>query len=101
VILVFSCTLRRLRLKLLKTYLRSTMTQERFNALALIALESGLWEKIDNECIIEDFIQRMLKEYRFSSYGYTTGIILGLYILLYFCNISNILIFVINFLFWH
>jgi hypothetical protein len=46
------------KLKLLKSYLRSTMTQQRLNDLATIALESELLEKIDYEYIIEDFISR-------------------------------------------
>jgi hypothetical protein len=35
------------KLKLLKTYLRSTMTQERLNDLAIIALEGEMLEKLD------------------------------------------------------
>ena len=46
------------KLKLLKFYLRSTMTQERLNDLAMIALESDILEKIDYKSIIEDFISR-------------------------------------------
>ena len=38
------------KLKLLKSYLRSTMTQERLSGLALIAIE--------NEELIEEFISR-------------------------------------------
>jgi len=49
------------KLKLLKTYLRSTMTQERLNDLAIIALEGELLEKIDYEHIIEDFISKNTK----------------------------------------
>ncbi|XP_066354822.1 uncharacterized protein [Miscanthus floridulus] len=49
------------KLKLLKTYLRSTMTQERLNDLAIIALEGELLEKIDYEHIIEDFISKNIK----------------------------------------
>lgn len=49
------------KLKLLKTYLRTTMTQERLNALALIALESGMLDKIDYEYIIEDFVSKNAK----------------------------------------
>ncbi|XP_025820767.1 uncharacterized protein LOC112896857 [Panicum hallii] len=37
------------KLKLLKSYLRSTMTQERLNLLATIAIESEMLEKIDYE----------------------------------------------------
>jgi hypothetical protein len=44
------------KLKLLKSYLRSTMTQERLNALAVIAIESDTLQKIEYEDIIEDFI---------------------------------------------
>ncbi|TVU50927.1 hypothetical protein EJB05_02324, partial [Eragrostis curvula] len=46
------------KLKLLKSYLRSTMTQERLNGLATIALESDVLERIKFEDIIEDFISR-------------------------------------------
>jgi hypothetical protein len=49
------------KLKLLKSYLRCTMTQERLNSLAMIALESGLLEKINYEDIIEDFISKNTK----------------------------------------
>jgi hypothetical protein len=49
------------KLKLLKSYLRSTMAQERLNSLATIALESGLLEKINYEHIIEDFISKNTK----------------------------------------
>ncbi|XP_034594592.1 uncharacterized protein [Setaria viridis] len=49
------------KLKLLKSYLRSTMTQERLNDLAMIALESDILEKIEYEFIIENFISRNTK----------------------------------------
>jgi hypothetical protein len=49
------------KLKLLKSYLRSTMTQQRLNDLATIALESEVLEKIDYKHIIEDFISRNTK----------------------------------------
>ena len=42
------------KLKLLKSYLRSTMTQERLNGLATIALENDVLEKIDYEDLIEE-----------------------------------------------
>jgi hypothetical protein len=45
-------------LKLLKSYLRSTMTQQRLTDLATIALESAILEEIEYENIIEDFISR-------------------------------------------
>jgi hypothetical protein len=49
------------KLKLLKSYLRFIMTQERLNDLAMLALESDMLQKIDYECIIENFILRNTK----------------------------------------
>ena len=49
------------KLKLLKSYLRTTMTQQRLTDLAIIALESEVLEKIKYEDIIEDFISRNTK----------------------------------------
>jgi hypothetical protein len=46
------------KLKLLKSFLRSTMTQERLNDLALIALEGDILKEIAYEDIIEDFISK-------------------------------------------
>ncbi|XP_008229722.1 PREDICTED: uncharacterized protein LOC103329070 [Prunus mume] len=43
------------KLKLLKSYLQSTMSQERLNGLALISIESELLEKLDYEHLIDDF----------------------------------------------
>ena len=53
------------KLKLLKSYLRSTMTQERLNDLAMIALESDMLEKINYERIIEDFISKNAQKIKF------------------------------------
>jgi hypothetical protein len=49
------------KLKLLKSYLRSTMLQQRLTDLAQISLESELLEKIEYERIIEEFILRNTK----------------------------------------
>ena len=54
-----------IKLKLLKSYLRSTMTQERLNDLAMIALESDMLEKIDYERIVEDFISKNAQRIKF------------------------------------
>ncbi|XP_050150561.1 uncharacterized protein LOC126625538 [Malus sylvestris] len=43
------------KLKLLKSYLQSTMLQERLNGLALISMESGFLDKVDYEGLIDDF----------------------------------------------
>ena len=53
------------KLKLLKSYMRSTMTQQSLNDLATIALESEVLEKIDYEDIIEDFISKNTKRMKF------------------------------------
>ena len=49
------------KLKLLKSYLRCTMTQERLNGLATIALANDILEMIKYEDIIEDFISKNTK----------------------------------------
>ena len=46
------------KLKLLKTYLCSTITQERLNGLVTIAVENDIMEEINYEDIIEDFISK-------------------------------------------
>lgn len=43
------------RLKLIKTYLRSTLSQERLVGLALISIENDVCDDIDNNKIINDF----------------------------------------------
>ncbi|XP_020258942.1 zinc finger MYM-type protein 1-like [Asparagus officinalis] len=43
------------KLKLLKSYLRSTMSQERLNGLALISIENDFIDKIDVQGLISDF----------------------------------------------
>ncbi|XP_074302386.1 uncharacterized protein LOC141633942 [Silene latifolia] len=43
------------KLKLLKSYLRSTMSQERLNGLALIAIENEILEQIEYKDMINEF----------------------------------------------
>ncbi|XP_010473753.1 PREDICTED: zinc finger MYM-type protein 1-like [Camelina sativa] len=43
------------KLKLIKNYLRSTMSQERLNGLALLSIEQDLVETLDNSKLIDDF----------------------------------------------
>ncbi|XP_074299909.1 uncharacterized protein LOC141631087 [Silene latifolia] len=43
------------KLKLLKSYLRSTMLQDRLNRLTMIAIENNLLEKVTYDELIEDF----------------------------------------------
>jgi hypothetical protein len=50
-----------LKLKLLKNYLRSTMSQERLNGLATLCIEKQLLDEIDIETIGEDFASRNVR----------------------------------------
>ncbi|KAM3390463.1 hypothetical protein ACQJBY_012204 [Aegilops geniculata] len=43
------------KLKLLKNYLRSTMSQERLNGLATLCIEKDLLDEIDIDTIVSDF----------------------------------------------
>lgn len=45
-------------LKLLKNYLRSTMSQERLNGLATICIEKDLLDKVNIDTIINDFASK-------------------------------------------
>uniref|UniRef100_A0A453JFT5 HAT C-terminal dimerisation domain-containing protein n=1 Tax=Aegilops tauschii subsp. strangulata TaxID=200361 RepID=A0A453JFT5_AEGTS len=53
-----------LKFKLLKNYLRSTMTQQRLNGLAMLRIENKLLDDIDLDPIISDVTlhRRMLEE---------------------------------------
>ncbi|XP_071739068.1 uncharacterized protein [Rutidosis leptorrhynchoides] len=53
------------KLKLLKNYLRSTMTQERLNGLAILSIESGFLSNIDYDKIIEDFASKYARRHHF------------------------------------
>jgi len=43
------------KLKLIKNYLRTTMTQERLNSLAMISIERGIVQSLDYSQLIRDF----------------------------------------------
>jgi hypothetical protein len=49
------------KLKLLKNYLRSTMSQERLNGLATLCIEKRLLDEIDIDTIINDFASRNVR----------------------------------------
>ena len=46
------------KLKLLKSYLRTTMIQERLNGLAMIAIENDIPEKIKFNDLVDDFASK-------------------------------------------
>ncbi|KAL9154317.1 hypothetical protein ABFS82_10G106500 [Erythranthe guttata] len=46
------------KLKLLKNYLRTTMSQERLNGLALLTIEKDMLENIEYDDIIDDFASK-------------------------------------------
>jgi hypothetical protein len=50
------------KLKLLKNYLRSIMSQERLNGLATLCIEKKLLDDTDISSIIDDFVSKMLEE---------------------------------------
>jgi hypothetical protein len=43
------------KLKLLKSYLRSTMSQEKLNGLAILSIEQDLLENIEYKSLISNF----------------------------------------------
>ena len=49
------------KLKLLKNYLRSKMSQERLNGLPILCIEKILLDKIDTDAIINDFASRHVR----------------------------------------
>ena len=51
------------KLKLLKSYLQSTMVQERLNGLALIAIKNDLLETINMKIWLMNLLQKALEEY--------------------------------------
>ncbi|XP_021861362.2 uncharacterized protein [Spinacia oleracea] len=53
------------KLKLLKTYLRSSMSQERLNGLAILSIEKEILEHIDLDTTISDFASRNARRQRF------------------------------------
>ncbi|KAI3702674.1 hypothetical protein L6452_28423 [Arctium lappa] len=46
------------KLKLLKTYLRSSMSQKRLNGLAILCIEKDMLDNVDLDAIIDDFASK-------------------------------------------
>ncbi|XP_041860484.1 zinc finger MYM-type protein 1-like [Melanotaenia boesemani] len=53
------------KLKLIKSYLRSTMSQERLTGLAVISINQSIGEHISYDDIIDDFASRKARKVRF------------------------------------
>lgn len=53
------------KLKLIKTYMRSSMSQERLNGLAILSIEKELLEKIEVDVIINDFASQKARRNHF------------------------------------
>jgi hypothetical protein len=51
------------KLKLLKNYLRFTMSQERLNGLATLCIEKKLLDDVNIEAIIDDFVSRNVRRH--------------------------------------
>uniref|UniRef100_A0A8I6XZU7 HAT C-terminal dimerisation domain-containing protein n=1 Tax=Hordeum vulgare subsp. vulgare TaxID=112509 RepID=A0A8I6XZU7_HORVV len=54
------------KLKLLKNYLRSTMSQERLDGLAMCCIEKNMLDSINLDTIIDDFASNNARKSRFS-----------------------------------
>lgn len=54
-----------IKLKLLKNYLRSTMSHERLNGLAMCSIEKNILDKMDLQTIIDDFASRNVRRSSF------------------------------------
>ena len=53
------------KLKLIKTYLRSTMAQERLSGLAIISVNNKMGREITYSDVINDFASRKARKQRF------------------------------------
>ena len=57
------------KLKLIKTYLRTTMSQERLNGLAMISIENGYLDKLNFDNLIEEFASKNARRSNFLRVG--------------------------------
>jgi hypothetical protein len=53
------------KLKLIKTYLRSSMSQERLNGLATLSIEKDMLADIDVDVLINDFASQNARRNHF------------------------------------
>ena len=69
---VASCERSVSKLKLIKTYLRSTMSQERLSNLAILSVEKDTFESVNLDAIIDQFAEkRREKSLGFDAYDIT------------------------------
>ena len=54
------------KLKLLKNYLRSTMSQERLNGLVMCSIEKDIVDTVDFNAVLDDFASRIARRSIFS-----------------------------------
>jgi len=54
-----------LKLKLIKSYLRSTMSQQRLNGLALLSIEKYFLNKINYDNLIDNFASQKVQKINF------------------------------------
>ena len=50
------------KLKLIKSYLRATMSQERLNGLAILSIEKNMLEKINYKSLINNFASKRARK---------------------------------------
>ena len=53
------------KLKLIKSYLRLTMLQERLSGLAILSIEKNILEKIDYKSLINNFASKRARKMKF------------------------------------
>ncbi|GBM06123.1 hypothetical protein AVEN_134591-1 [Araneus ventricosus] len=53
------------KLKLIKTYLRSSIQQERLNSLAIMSIESEISRSLDLDKILKDFAEKKARKIAF------------------------------------
>ena len=56
-------------LKLIKTYLRTTMSQERLSGLAMISIENEYLDKLNYDDLIEEFASKNVRRSNFLRVG--------------------------------
>lgn len=53
------------KLKLLKSYMRSSMLQDRLNVLAMIAIENDILKNVEYEDLVDDFASKSIRRIAF------------------------------------